>query len=150
MDWDAIFRKSSVGGLGLTCLGCIGQYRAVGFRFNRIYRVLGLLGLAKSRDKAFTFNKGDLIIKLPSWAALCSIYIYGWLSKLGSLFGSRLGYSKRDHNFDNYPYMVTRSAGPPPPSMVYGPGCPPPLMWDGVWVPSSPCGVVVGVLGFWV
>ena len=23
-------------------------------------------------------------------------------------------------------------------------------MWDGVWVPSSPCGVVVGVLGFWV
>ena len=26
----------------------------------------------------------------------------------------------------------------------------PPLLWDGVWVPSSPCGVVVGVLGFWV
>ena len=23
----------------------------------------------------------------------------------------------------------------------------PPLLWDGVWVPSSPCGVVVGVLG---
>ena len=48
----------------------------MGFRFNRIYRVLGLLGLAKSRDKAFTFKKGDLIIKLPSWAALCSIYIW--------------------------------------------------------------------------
>ena len=47
-------------------------------------------------------------------------------------------------------YMVTRSAAPPPPppSMVYGPGCPP-LLWDGVWIPSSPCGVVVGVLGFW-
>ena len=42
-----------------------------------------------------------------------------------------------------------RGPPPPPPSMVYGPGCPP-LLWDGVWVPSSPCGVVVGVLGFWV
>ena len=42
-----------------------------------------------------------------------------------------------------------RGPPPSPPSMVYGPGCPP-LLWDGVWVPSSPCGVVVGVLGFWV
>ena len=29
---------------------------------------------------------------------------YGWLSKLGSLLGSNLGYPKRCHNFDNYPY----------------------------------------------
>ena len=47
-------------------------------------------------------------------------------------------------------YMVTRSAAPPlapPPwSMVQdAPSC-----GDGVWVPSSACGVVVGVLGFWV
>ena len=51
-------------------------------------------------------------------------------------------------------YMVRRSAGPPPP---------PPPPWSmvqdatrllppvgGVLGPSSPCGVVVGFLGFWV
>ena len=26
--------------------------------------------------------------------------------------------------------MVTRSAAPPPPSMVYGAGCPPPVGWS--------------------
>ena len=48
--------------------------------------------------------------------------------------------------------MVTRSAAPPPPSPpLHGLWSRmPPLLWDGVWVPSSPCGVVVGVLGFWV
>ena len=32
--------------------------------------------------------------------------LYGWLSKLWSLFGSFLclGYPKRDHKFDNHPY----------------------------------------------
>ena len=29
---------------------------------------------------------------------------YGWLSKLGSLFGVYVGYPKRDPNFDNHPY----------------------------------------------
>ena len=42
--------------------------------------------------------------------------IYGWLSKLWSLFGSLiyygtyyLGYPKRDPNFDNYPYAQASS-----------------------------------------
>ena len=41
---------------------------------------------------------------------------YGWLSKLWSLLGSLLsygtyyfGYPKRDHNFDNYPYMYAKA-----------------------------------------
>ena len=47
--------------------------------------------------------------------------------------------------------MVTRSAAPPPPPPLHGLWSRmPPLLWDGVRVPSSPCGVVVGVLGFWV
>ena len=41
--------------------------------------------------------------------------------------------------------------GPPPSPPLHGLWSRmPPLLWDGVWVPSSPCGVVVGVLGFWV
>ena len=36
----------------------------------------------------------------------------------------------------------SRTAGPPSPPSI--------LLWDGVWVPSSACGVVVRVLGFWV
>ena len=37
---------------------------------------------------------------------------------------------------------AVRSRPPPAP--------PSPLLWDGAWVPSSPCGLVVGVLGLWV
>ena len=47
-------------------------------------------------------------------------------------------------------YMITRSAAPPPPPPPWSMVQDAPLVWDGVWVPSSPCGVVVGVLGFWV
>ena len=46
--------------------------------------------------------------------------------------------------------VVTRSAAPPSPPLHGLWSRMPPLLWDGVWVPSSPCGVVVGVLGFWV
>ena len=41
--------------------------------------------------------------------------------------------------------------GPPPSPPLHGLWSRMPLLlWDGVWVPSSPCGVVVGVFGFWV
>ena len=43
--------------------------------------------------------------------------------------------------------VVTRSAAPPPPppwSMVQDA----PLLWDGVWVPSSPVGWLWGFWGF--
>ena len=52
-----------------------------------------------------------------------------------------------------YIYMVTRSAAPPSPPLHGLWSRMPPLLWDGLWVPSSPCGVVVGgfgVLGLWV
>ena len=45
-------------------------------------------------------------------AGVAQCVIHGWLSKLGSLFGSLnsygtdyLGYPKGDPNFDNHPYI---------------------------------------------
>ena len=47
-----------------------------------------------------------------------------------------------------YMCVVTRSAAPPLPPLHGLWSRMPPLLWDGLSVPSSPCGVVVGVLGF--
>ena len=40
--------------------------------------------------------------------AIVPVLLYGWLSKLWSLFGFLIsyGYPKRDPNFDNHPYGI--------------------------------------------
>ena len=69
-----------------------------------------------SRFNAFAYpwhqNSESLSQALDKPCRLHSAALYGWLSKLWSLFGSPLqygtkylGYPKTDHTFDNHPYV---------------------------------------------